>query len=174
MEKIHSLPNVRVRLETEAGGWYADQWVALVDRRRLTKLRTTATLFATGCIEQPAVFHNNDLPGVLLGSAAQRLIHHYAVRPCQTAVVLAANEEGYRVALDLADAGVKVATVVDLRPAEIARSQAATTIARGIDVRFAHTVYEARSGSAKQVTGAIVCPLSAEGSLDLSARNRAV
>jgi oligopeptide/dipeptide ABC transporter ATP-binding protein len=24
------------------------------------------------CVEQPAVFHNNDLPGVMLGSAAQR------------------------------------------------------------------------------------------------------
>ena len=30
-------------------------------------------MLATGCVEQPMVFRNNDLPGVMLASAAQRL-----------------------------------------------------------------------------------------------------
>src|SRR5688500_15979152 len=42
---------------------------------------------STGALEQPAVFRNNDLPGVMLGSAAQRLAKLYGVRPGREAVV---------------------------------------------------------------------------------------
>ena len=42
----------------------------------------------------------------MMGSAAQRLIRLYGVRPGTRAVVLTANGDGYGVALDLADAGV--------------------------------------------------------------------
>ncbi len=61
---------------------------------------------ATGSIEQPAVFRNNDLPGVMMGSAAQRLIHLYGVKPGTRAVILTANDDGYGVALDLVEAGI--------------------------------------------------------------------
>ena len=50
----------------EASGYYADHWVALVDSIRLSKTRARAVIFATGAHEQPAVFYNNDLPGVML------------------------------------------------------------------------------------------------------------
>ena len=55
------------------------------------------------------------LPGVMMSSAAQRLIHLYAIRPGKTAVVVTGNDDGYANALDLADAGVEVAAIVDLR-----------------------------------------------------------
>ena len=51
-----------------------DRWVALFDAVRMTKVRAAAVVYANGAIEQPAVFGHNDLPGVLLGSAAQRLV----------------------------------------------------------------------------------------------------
>jgi len=54
--------------------------------------------------------------GVMLGSAAQRLIYRYAVKPGENALILAANREAYEVALDLARVGVKVTAIVDLRP----------------------------------------------------------
>jgi sarcosine oxidase subunit alpha len=41
-----------------------------------------------GSLEQPAVFRHNDLPGVMMGSAAQRSIRHYGIRsrpPCRRA-----------------------------------------------------------------------------------------
>ena len=71
---------LRLRMATQAAGCYADHWLALVDAQRLTKLRTKALIVASGCYEQPAVFQNNDLPGVMLGSAAQRLLNLYAIR----------------------------------------------------------------------------------------------
>ena len=56
----------RVRCpRTYAAGYYADHWVALVEPTRMTKVRAGAVVFATGVIEQPAVFRNNDLPGVM-------------------------------------------------------------------------------------------------------------
>ncbi len=61
------------------------------------------------------VFRNNDLPGIMLGSGAQRLMRLYGVAPGRRAVVATANEHGYEVALDLLDAGVEVAAIVELR-----------------------------------------------------------
>ena len=101
---------------TCAAGYYTDHWVPLVDAGKLTKMRARAVVVASGAFEQPAVFRNNDLPGVMLASAAQRLIYRYAVQPMRRAVVLTGNGDGYRAALDLLAAGVQVAALVDLRP----------------------------------------------------------
>ena len=62
-------------------GLFADNWLAIVRDRRLYKLRADRVVLATGAFEQPAVFRNNDLPGIMFGSAAQRLIRLYGVRP---------------------------------------------------------------------------------------------
>ena len=162
--KAHLHPGIEVRADTVASGWYTDHWVALVDKRKLTKLRARAFLAATGAIDQPAIFGNNDLPGVMLGSAAQRLIHLYAVKPFDRCVVLGANRDGYRVALDLAEAGVKVAALVDLRHggettslhAEVARAQ--------IPILAGRTVYESLPSRGKTgIKGARVCAIDSNG-----------
>jgi len=69
-------------------------------------------IVASGAYEQPAVFRNNDLPGIMLASAAQRLIYRYAVKPMQRGV-LTANSDGYRAWI--AKHGVTVMAIVDLR-----------------------------------------------------------
>jgi sarcosine oxidase subunit alpha len=165
LDKAASLENLEVRLGTQAAGCYADRWIALVDDRRLTKLRAKTLLVAAGCIEQPAVFGNNDLPGVMLGSAAQRLIHLYAVKPCNRCVLLAGNADAYAVADSLLLAGVEV-VIVDLRPggepSEIGQRMAAA----GIKVYHGHAIYQAvpRRGKAS-IVGAVVCPIKDDGQL---------
>ena len=109
------LPNLQIRGGTFAAGWYTDHWIALVDDQRMTKLRARATIVASGAFEQPAVFRNNDLPGVMFASAAQRLIYRYSVKPMTQAVVLTANREGYDAAADLHRHGIGVSVIVDLR-----------------------------------------------------------
>jgi sarcosine oxidase subunit alpha len=86
---------------TYAAGYYKDHWIPLVSAERMLKMRAGSVVVASGAFEQPAVFHNNDLPGVMLASAAQRLMYRYGVKPMQQAVVLVANADGYRAALDL-------------------------------------------------------------------------
>ena len=113
--EVEADARISVMTETACLGWYADNWLPLVRGNRLYKLRAKALVVATGCLEQPLVFRNNDLPGVMLASAAQRLIKLYGVRPGRRAVVATASDDGYGAALDLLDAGVEVAAVVDLR-----------------------------------------------------------
>ena len=72
LAEAKTLPNLEVRAGTTAAGYYADHWVPLVDDERMTKLRAGAVVVASGVFEQPAVFRNNDVPGVMLASAAQR------------------------------------------------------------------------------------------------------
>jgi sarcosine oxidase subunit alpha len=107
--------NIELLAATYAAGVYADHWVALVEPSRMTKVRARAIVCATGVIEQPAVFRNNDLPGVLSGSAAQRLLHRYAIAPGKRVAILTANREGYELARDLRAHRVEIAAVLDLR-----------------------------------------------------------
>ena len=72
-------------------------------------------MVSPGLIERPYVFENNDLPGVMLSTAARRLINLYAVKPGERAVVLTANAEGDAAIEDLERAGVEVARVEDAR-----------------------------------------------------------
>ena len=143
--ELAALDNVEIRCGTTAGGHYADHWVALFDAQRMTRVRARAVVYATGAIEQPAVFGNNDLPGVLLGSACQQLVRWYAVRPGRRAVVLAANRDAYRVALDLQAAGSEVALIADLRPDGEPSPLGVEAQAAGIPVLAACTVYEAQA-----------------------------
>ena len=143
--ELAALDNVEIRCSTTAGGHYADRWVALFDACRMTRVRARAVVYSTGAIEQPAVFGNNDLPGVLLGSACQQLVRWYAVRPGRRAVVLAANRDAYRVALDLQASGSEVALIADLRPDGEPSPLGAEAQAAGIPVLAACTVYEAQA-----------------------------
>lgn len=115
-DKVLNHANIRLFEQHYAAGWYTDHYIPLVGPKGITKLRAQGMICATGVMEQAAVFRNNDLPGVMMASAAQRLISRYAVSPGRRAVVLCANDEGYRAALDLIEAGIELAAVVDLEP----------------------------------------------------------
>ncbi|TIR25981.1 MAG: FAD-dependent oxidoreductase [Mesorhizobium sp.] len=144
--RLAALPNLKVLTATVCNGWYEDNWLPLIQGNRLHRTRAREVILATGAIEQPAVFRNNDLPGIMLGGAAQRLIRHYGVRPGDSAVVLAAHDDGYRTALDLLDAGLSVVELVDPRPAGEAGPLEAELRDNGIAIRKGATV-EAAEGT---------------------------
>lgn len=164
LQSVEVHPLIRIYTGTVAVGYYADHWVGLVDCLRLSKMRAKAVIIASGAYEQPAVFHNNDLPGVMLASAAQRLIYRYAVKPMHRAVVLVANQDGYRAALDLVKHGVSVMAVVDLRQNWIANALTQALQARDIPIYSGHGIYEARRNPAGDgISSAVICPLSNNG-----------
>ena len=168
--QLRAMPNLRVMDATTCTGWFADNWLPLVRGNRFYKLRAKATVIATGSLEQPAVFRNNDLPGVMMGSAAQRLIRLYGVRPGRKAVVLTANADGYAVALDLAEAGVTVQAVVDLRPRTGFSAVEGAVQRLGLPVFAGHTVAEAVPGLGKRgILGAAVAQITGEGSCSQAA-----
>jgi sarcosine oxidase subunit alpha len=156
-------PAITVYGATVAAGYYADHWVALVDKERLTKMRAKAVVFASGVMEQPAVFRNNDLPGVLLASAAARLLARHRVAPGRTVVIVAGNLEAYRTAQYLDVQGVRVAALVDLRAALDGEDAAAATecAALGITILQGHVPYAAVAGAHGAVAALDVLPLEA-------------
>jgi sarcosine oxidase subunit alpha len=157
--QVEQHPRIKRYTSSFAAGYYADHWIPIVEPSRITKMRARAVVFATGALEQPAVFRNNDLPGVMLASAAQRLIYRYAIAPGTRAVVLAANSDAYRAARDLASHGMSIAAIVDLR----AENELST--APDSPVLLGHGVYEAvaKHGVLKAVR---VAPIRIDGELD--------
>ena len=86
-------------------------------RQRVWRVRTRQVVLATGAIERPLVFGNNDIPGVMLSSAVSTYINRYAVMPGNRAVVFTNNDLAYPVVEEFLEAGGKVEALVDPRSA---------------------------------------------------------
>jgi len=125
--KVESSEQINVMTMSTCSGWFADNWLSVHGSNRLYKIRAKQVVLATGSVEQAAIFRNNDLPGVMTGSAAQRLMRLYGVRPGKRAVVITTNTDGYDVARDLIDAGVEVAALVNVGSASIGEPPAGIT-----------------------------------------------
>ncbi len=89
-------------------------------------------MLATGAHERPIAFARNDLPGVMLASAARLYAERFGVLVGERAVVFSTNHAGHETATALARAGLEVVAIVD--PGE---GGGATDAARaaGIEVR---------------------------------------
>lgn len=161
--QLKAFKNIRVLTDARVEGCFADNWLAIVRGRRLYKLRAGRVVVATGALEQPAVFRNNDLPGIMLGSAAQRLMRHYGVRPGSKAVILTANDFGYGVALDLLDSSIAVAAVIDMRHRPLTTKLRTTVSERNVKIVTGAAVSEARGK--QSVRGVCVARIESDGSV---------
>jgi sarcosine oxidase subunit alpha len=149
IEAIVTQPNIEVMTNAVCNAWFADNWLPIIQGNRMFKLRAKEMILASGKMEQPAIFHNNDLPGILLGSAAQRLLRLYGVRPGHRAVILTANDDGYATALDLFENGVDIAAIADLRESAETTSMVEKVQKNGIPIHTGHTVFAAESRADK-------------------------
>lgn len=162
LAKVEAEPKITLRTGAYAAGYYPDHLIPIVEASGITKVRAKTVIVASGAFEQPPVFRYNDLPGVMLGSAAQRLIYRYAVKPFTNGVVVTANDYGYRVAIDLLTAGTHVAAVVDLRPGVNGGKHGAELTRRGIKIYPGSCVYEAVATSNKLgVRAVVICAYDA-------------
>ncbi|MGH3495756.1 MAG: FAD-dependent oxidoreductase, partial [Sciscionella sp.] len=120
-QQVSATAGLEVLTDSVVAGRYDDNWLAVVQRNlphvdeRLIKVRAKTLVVASGLIERPYVFSGNDLPGVMLSTAARKLINLYAVKPGERAVVLTANACGDAAVEDLRSADVEVAEVLDAR-----------------------------------------------------------
>jgi sarcosine oxidase subunit alpha len=109
---------VRILQPAWASGIYEGRLVPVYQGRTMHRFRAGEIVIATGTMEQPLVFEANDLPGVMLGSGARRLINQYRIAPGEQAVVACTDDLGIEAALDIAHAGIAVEAVVDFREGE--------------------------------------------------------
>ena len=82
--------------------------------QRLWQVRAGAIVLATGALERPLVFPDNDRPGVMLAGAARHYLRQHALAP-ERGVLFTAHDDAYRTVLAWLEAGVSVPAVVDLR-----------------------------------------------------------
>jgi len=92
--RLQGMDNVTLLPRTQAFGYYAQNLVGMAERltdheaspdaarprERLWKVRAKQVVLATGAIERPLVFPDNDRPGVMLASAARTYLNRYGVK----------------------------------------------------------------------------------------------
>ncbi len=139
---------VTVLPRTTAFGWYPHNLIGLLERvtdhlsapdahlprERMWQVRAQEVVLATGAIERPMVFPDNDRPGIMLADAARTYLARYGVRPGTRAVVAAGHDDAYRAAVELHRAGVAIALIADVRT-EVAGEWPGIARAAGIEVR---------------------------------------
>ncbi len=107
-------------------------------RQRLWKIRAKKVIIATGAIERPLVFNNNDRPGILLSNSINKYLDYYGVACGKNIILFTNNDSAYETAISLHKKGIKN-LIVDLRKnsqSEIAK-QAQNL---GIKIYFNHVV----------------------------------
>ena len=118
-----NLSPVRVFTRTSMVGYYNDNLITafqtggendIFDRRYL-EIRAKSVVISSGCHERPLIFENNDRPGVMQPSCAHRLARTYGIIPGRSAVFSIGDDLGIEAAADLADLGMDVRAVADLR-----------------------------------------------------------
>ena len=169
--ELAGFPEVLHLQRTTAFGHFDDGFVLALERRtdhlgaaaprnlsrqRVWRIRARRVIVATGAHERPVVFSDNDRPGIMLAGGARTFLHRYGVLAGRAAVVFTTDDAAYAAAIDLADAGVEVRTVVDARqePPETWRAACA---ARGIPVRAGEVV--TGTDGTERVTAALIAPL---------------
>jgi sarcosine oxidase, subunit alpha len=128
--ELAALESVTLLPRTAVVGYYEQNFLTAVQRvashlgpkatrpalrERFWKIRARQVVLATGAIERPPVFADNDRPGTMLASAVRTYINRFGVLPGRQTVVFTNNNDAYRTALDIDSAGGKV-EIVDVRP----------------------------------------------------------
>ena len=169
---LRARPNVNLLLRTTIFGLY-DHSLALgcerltgcttsthgVPRERLHQIRAQQVVLATGALERPLTFANNDLPGIMLPSAVLTYLNRYAVAVGAELVLATTNDQAYEAAFAWHDVGLKVVAICDMR-SDIPLELVSACDTREIPVMREHTVMEARGS--KRVEEATVVPLSVD------------
>jgi len=108
-------------------------------RQRLLKIRAKKVIIATGSIERPLIFNNNDRPGIMLSSAVKKYADYYGVVCGKKTVFFTNNDSAYETAISLNKKGLNVEAIIDIR--EKSDSELVKEVEKnGIQIYWSHTV----------------------------------
>ena len=127
--ELRSLPEVRLLPRTTVFGAYDGSTFGAIERvadhlpappahqprQRYWKIVARSAVLAAGAQERSIVFGDNDRPGVMLASAVRTYVNRFRVTPGRRAGLFTTGDDGWKTALDLIAAGVKVAVIVEAR-----------------------------------------------------------
>jgi methylglutamate dehydrogenase subunit C len=127
-ERIRAAGGI-ILTRTTASGYWEHDLVTLTQRisepgqvpphnvaQRLWHVRAGHVILATGSIERPMAFAHNDRPGVMLSQAVRSYVRRFGVVPGKRVVIATNNDDAYKTAQALKDAGAQIVAILDARP----------------------------------------------------------
>ncbi|NNG00212.1 MAG: FAD-dependent oxidoreductase [Desulfobacteraceae bacterium] len=122
-EKVKQTTNIRLFEHTSMVGAYNNNLITAFQVGKADdgftecyiEIRSDSVVVATGCIERPLLFDNNERPGVMQVGCAHRLARTYGLLPGNAAVFSVGHNPGLEAAVDLFDLGLKINCVADIR-----------------------------------------------------------
>lgn len=166
--------NVTVLTHTTAFGLYDHGFAGLIEtrsatmsrdadgktRQRVWRVRAKRIVLATGAIERPLIYSDNDRPGCMLAGALRAYVNRYGVTPGKRHIIFTNNDDAYRSALDLKNVGADVAGVIDVRT-DLTGEWVTRAIEAGIEVIEGSAITAVRG--THRVRGVEVMKLSSDG-----------
>ena len=130
IESLKSLKNLTIKTRSSLAAYHSYNYLLakenLTDhlslsekknkiRQRLWKIRAKKVIIATGAMERPLIFNNNDRPGIILSSSIKKYIDYYGVKCGQKISLFTNNDTAYETAISLIKSGVTINSVIDIR-----------------------------------------------------------
>lgn len=174
VQTLEKMENVTLKLRCMGAGVYDHGYVLANERiadhtpgdgrpkQRLWRIRAGRIVTATGAIERPLSFAGNDIPGVMLAASLREFVVNYAVSAGDRTVVVTNNDDAYRTAIALKEAGLAVPCIIDAR-ATLTGALPAKARAMGIRVEAGKAIAKVKGG--KRVTGVAICLQAGEGAV---------
>jgi heterotetrameric sarcosine oxidase alpha subunit len=127
--ELQALPNVRIMARTTVTGAYDHGTYGALERVGLHKparpnlprecfwrIVAKHSVLASGALERPVAFENNDRPGIMMASGVRTYLNRYGVVPGKRVTLFANTDQARGVAREMMAAGVTVAAIIDPRP----------------------------------------------------------
>ena len=173
INELASLTNVTVVTNTTVIGRYEDGFVTMIEtvrdmpnptgdrvpRFRFWKVRSKSMIMATGALERPLIFPNNDRPGVMLATAVSGYLNRYGVLVGKRIIIFTNNSIGHRTASAISSAGAEVVTIIDSRP-EIFGSWEQENVTKEIPIRWQSKVLNTRGR--KHISSVLVASIDSQ------------
>ena len=175
IEQIKNLKNLEIKTRTSVAAYHGYNYLLarenLTDhlpiekkqntiRQRLLKIRAKKVITATGSIERPLIFDNNDRPGIMLSSAIKKYADFYGVACGKENVLFTNNDTAYETAISLNNKGIKINAIVDIR--EQNKSDLTNEINKaGIKIYNSYTVIDTKGY--KKINKITIMKLSKDG-----------
>jgi len=164
--ELGSLPSVRLMTRTTVMGAMDHGIYAAVERvsdhldkpapgkprQILWRIYSARAILASGAIERPIAFENNDRPGIMLAGALRAYANRWGVAVGDRMAVFTNNDDGLRTATDLGNKGIEVA-VIDARAGDEVIDSAGRLGLTSITVRRASGKTEVLRVTALGVSG---------------------
>ena len=130
INEIKKIENLKIKLRTSVAAFHGYNFLLarenLTDhlpleqrnnktRHRLLKIRAKKVITATGSLERPLIFDNNDRPGILLSSAIKKYANLFGVACGEKNILFTNNDTAYETAISLFQKGINIEAIIDNR-----------------------------------------------------------